>query len=277
MPDLVRLRQSTAPAPIRLALLAFDLAAYEVLYRFSAVRRRRFFNGGFLPISPDFQFLPPLAGEDASAMMYHLLLRDMVAGLSPAPTAILDVGSGQGGGLLYAHHLYPDAHLLGTDRNGTVTRKAARAFAHLSTARFVKGRGDRINFPDASADFVISVGAPTYFGLPTYVAEAARCCRSGGIIAFSGGYRQGDIAEIEKELRLAATRNGLKFHAFRNITPHTFAALQADIPRREAEVANVPWPIRLYARKWADLPGSAEYDEYVNGQRADFAAVMTKP
>ncbi len=276
MPDLVRIRQSSAPAPVRLALHLFDLAAYEVLYRFSPVRRKRFFNGGYLPLSPDLCALPELAGEDAAAMMYHLLLRDMVSDLSPSPGTILDVGCGQGGGLLYAHRLYPEARLLGTDRNGTVTRMARRLLAATGRATLVKGGGDAIAFPDAAADFVVSVGAPTYFGLPRYVAEAARVCRPGGIIAFSGGYRQGDHAVIEAELRAAAAAEGLMFHSYANITPHTFSALQADIPRRAAELARVPWPFRAYGWKWADMPGSAEYEEYATGRRADFACVLHK-
>lgn len=277
MPDLVRVRQSGAPLPVRLALLGFDLAAYEVLYRFSPVSRKRFFNGGYLPLSPDLARLPELAGEEVSAMMYHLLLRDMVRGFDPDPTAILDVGCGQGGGLIYANHLFPRARILGTDRNATATRLARRALAARSDATFVTGRGDRIALEDGCADFVISVGAPTYFGLPTFVAEAARCCRPGGIIAFSGGYRQGDHAVIEAELRGAARDCGLVFHAYADITPNTFAALKDDIPRREAELARVPWPFRLYGRKWADMPGTPEYEEYATGRRADFAAVLLRP
>lgn len=265
------------PAPFRFALHLFDLAAYEILYRFSPVSGKMFFNGGYLPVAPDFQPLPALKGEDAAAMMYHLLLRGMVAGLAPKPQVILDVGCGQGGGLVYAHALYPEARLLGTDRNGTATRKAARALAHIAGSRFVKGRDEDIRFEASCADFVISVGAPTYFGLTRFVGEAARVCRPGGIIAFSGGYRQGDHAAIEAELRAAAAATGLDFHSYRNITPHTFAALKADIPRREAELARVPWPFRVYGRKWADMPGSAEYEEYATGRRADFACVLTKP
>lgn len=277
MPDLVRVRHSAAPLPVRLALHAFDLAAYEVLYRFSPVRKKKFFNGGYLPLAQDLVTCPDLAGEDAAAMMYHLLLHDMVADLYPDPIRILDVGSGQGGGLIYAHACYPKALLAGTDRNGTVTRMAARNLAHAPGAVFVKGGGDTIAFADESADFVISVGAPTYFGLTRFVAEAARVCQPGGIIALSGGYRQGKHELIEQELRDAAQATGLHFHRYADITPHTFAALQDDIPRREVELARVPWPFRLYGRKWADMPGSAEYEEYATGARADFAAVMTKP
>ncbi|WP_158241886.1 class I SAM-dependent methyltransferase [Tabrizicola sp. TH137] len=277
MPDLVRIRHATAPAISRLALHLFDLAAYEVLYRFSPVARKRFFNSGYLPLSPDFRQLPALAGEEASAMMYHLLLADLVADLAPDPEVILDVGCGQGGGLHYAHALYPKARLIGTDRNGTVTRKAARFLATIPQTRLVKGTGKRINLPDACADFVLSVGAPTYFGLSTYVAEAARCARPGAVIAFSAGYRQGDHAAIQAELRQAAAENGLAFHLYRDITPQTFAALKADIPRRAEELARVPWPFRAYGWKWADMPGSEEYAEYTSGRRADFACVLHKP
>ncbi|MEZ5755489.1 MAG: class I SAM-dependent methyltransferase [Paracoccaceae bacterium] len=277
MPDLVRIRQSTAPAPVRLALHLFDLAAYEVLYRFSPVSRKRFFNGGYLPLAPDLMELPDLAGEEPAVMMYHLLLRSMVTDLAPQPETILDVGCGQGGGLLYAHALFPQARLMGTDRNGTATRMTQRCLAGTGQAVIRKGGGDRIAFPDACADFVISVGAPTYFGLTRYVAEASRTCRTGGVIAFSGGYRQGNHAEIEAELRAAARACGLRFHAYANITPNTFAALQDDIPRRAAELARVPWPFRAYGWKWADMPGSAEYDEYATGRRADFACVLCKP
>lgn len=277
MPDLLRIRYAAVPALLRFGFHLFDLAAYEVLYRFSPVAQRRFFNGGYLPLAPDLAALPDLAGEEAHAMMYHLLLRDLVAPLAPDPTAILDVGCGQGGGLLYAHALYPKARLLGTDRNGTVTRKAARLLAGIPGTQFAKGGGNRINMPDACADFVLSVGAPTYFGLPAYLAEARRCARPGAIIAFSGGYRQGDHAAIEAELRRAAANEGLIFHLYRNITPHTFAALEADIPRRLELLARVPWPFRVYGWKWADMPGSAEYDEYATGRRADFACVLQKP
>lgn len=277
MPDLVRLRHATRPALGRLAFHLFDLAAYEVLYRFSPVARKRFFNGGYLPLSPDFRHLPELAGEEASAMMYHLLLADLIAHLKPDPAVILDVGCGQGGGLFYAHALFPKARLIGTDRNGTVTRKASRLLAGVPDSQLVKGRGTRINLPDGCADFVLSVGAPTYFGLPTYIAEATRCARPGAIIAFSAGYRQGNHVAIEAELRAAAQSCGLIFHAYHNITPHTFAALQADIPRRAAELARVPWPFRTYGWKWADMPGSAEYEEYRTGRRADFACILQRP
>lgn len=277
MPDLVRIKQSSLPYVVRMALHLFDLAAYEVLYRFSPVRNKKFFNGGYLPLANDMLPCTDCPGEEASAMMYHLLLRCMVDDLDLQPQRILDVGCGQGGGLDYAHKVFVQASLSGTDRNATAVRLARRNLAHVPGCEFAGAKGETIAFGDAKFDFVLSVGAPTYFGLTTFVAEAARVCEAGGTIALSGGYRQGDHVAIERELRDAADRCGLKFIRYANITPNTFAALQADIPRRMDELRRVPWPFRAYGWKWADMPGSAEYEEYATGKRADFAAVLVKP
>lgn len=266
------------PALMRAAQHLFDIAAYEVLYRFSPVRRKKLFNGGYLPLASDMVPCAAIAGEEPAAMMYHLLLRTMVSasGLVADPRDIADIGCGQGGGLAYAHCLFPQASLAGTDRNGTALRHARKNLAHVIDITLSKGHDNTIAFPDASFDFVVSVGACTYFGLPQFVAETARICRKDGLVAFSGGYRQGDHSRIETELRAAALENGLRLVRYSNIAPHTFAALQADIPRRTAELNRVPWPFRAYGWKWADMPGSVEYEEYATGRRADFAVLFAK-
>ena len=105
-------------------------------------------------------------------------------------------------------------------------------------------------------------------------ARSAKVLSPNGVVSISGGYRHGSHHVIEEELRQAAAAYGLSLARYRDITPHTFAALQADIPRREAAVNRTPWPFRAYGRRWADLPGSPEYEEYCNGQRTDFAAVL---
>jgi SAM-dependent methyltransferase len=274
MPDLLRIKTGPMTGLAKIGFHLFDLAAYEFLYRLSPARRLKFFNGGYLPLADDL-----LSGADEAphAMMYHLLVRSMVSDMNVAPTRLLDVGCGQGGGLGYVRRVFPQTALTGTDRNGSVVRLARRNLAGLSDVTLVKATGDRLDFPDDSFDFVLSVGAPTYFGLTRFVTEAARVCQPGGTVAFSGGYRQGDHALIEAELREAASAVGLDFVRYANITPNTFASLKADIPRRVELLKQVPWPFSVYGRKWSDLPGSAEYDEYETGKRADFACVMTRP
>ncbi len=210
-------------------------------------------------------------------MMYHFVAQTHVADLGLHPRKVLDVGCGQGGGLFYLSSLFPDAQFTGTDRNGTVVRLARRNNAQRTNVNVTRGSGSELRFPPKSFDLVLSVGAPTYFPLSKYISEAARIVTPGGIISFSAGYRQHEHELVEAEVKQAAMENGLEFVRYTDITPNTFASLKADIPRRIELVKRVPWPFRLYGHKWADLPGSPEYQEYEEGRRTDFAVVLQAP
>jgi SAM-dependent methyltransferase len=277
MPDFLRAQSTPIKRLFGFGFHLFDLVAYEVLYRLSPARKHWFFNGGYLPFDPDFVEYPEFPGEAHCAMMYHQAGRTQIKELGIHPKDILDVGCGQGGGLVLLSRLFPEANLTGTERSLSAVARARKRTAPLVTADIQRGKSNRIAFEPESFDLVISVGAPTYFGLTTFVQEAAKVLRPGGVISLSGGYRQGNHREIEGELRTAALASGLDFISYKDITPNTFASLKADLPRREIVLAKVPWPFSLYAHKWADMPGSREYEEYETGLRADFAAVLKKP
>ncbi|MEM7242054.1 MAG: class I SAM-dependent methyltransferase [Pseudomonadota bacterium] len=274
MPDLLRAKDNWIKRSLALGFHLFDLVAYDVLYRFSPVRQQVFFNGGYLPIDEDMALPERLENEAPNAMMYHLVCKPLLQSGNDFQN-ILDVGCGQGGGLFYISRLFKDAKLVGTERNGYAVVLARRLCSTLPNVSAQKATNTRLDFADNRFDAVLSVGAPTYFGLSQFVSEAARVVQPGGIICFSGGYRQGNHNEIKAELRAACGEN-LELVTYRDITPNTFAALKADIPRREKLLKRVPWPFRLYGQKWADMPGSAEYDEYAKGLRADFMAVIKK-
>lgn len=277
MPDLLRARSTLFKRIFGLGFHLFDLVAYEVLYRLSPARKHWFFNGGHLPFDPDFVEHPEFVGEQHCAMMYHQAGQSQIAALNPAPNDILDVGCGQGGGLVYLSRLFPNAMFTGTERSRSAVALARKRTRPFVSANILRGKTNQLAFEPESFDLLISVGAPTYFGLTTFVKESAKVLRPGGIVSLSGGYRQGDHKKIEQELRKAAQDFGLEFVSYKDITPNTFASLKADLPRREREVAKVPWPFSLYAVKWADMPGSREYQEYETGLRADFAAVLKRP
>jgi|GEM_PF-1602413 len=277
MPDLLRAQSTLFKRVFGFGFHLFDLIAYEVLYRLSPARKHWFFNGGYLPHDPDFVDHPEFAGEAHCAMMYHQAGHTQIKGLCLNPKDILDIGCGQGGGLVYLSRLFPNATLTGTERSLSAVALARKRTAPLIKADIQRGKTTRLAFEANSFGLLISVGAPTYFGLTTFVEETAKVLRPGGVVSLSGGYRQGSHAKIEAELRLAAQNFGLEFVSYKDITPNTFASLKADLPRREIELSKVPWPFSLYAVKWADMPGSREYEEYETGLRADFAAVLKKP
>ncbi|MBR9765568.1 MAG: hypothetical protein GYB53_19120 [Rhodobacteraceae bacterium] len=269
MPDFLRAQGDRRSAPARLGYHLLDLVSYEGAYLLGPARHELFFNAGYLPLAGDLVLPERLEPEAHAAMMYHLVARShpAEAGVTPAPRRLLDVGCGPGGGLLYMAALYPRAQLCGTERAMAGRRLARR---HLPGARILSPRA-RLPGP---FDLVTGVGTPTYIGLAAFLARFAPELAPGGVISISGGYRQGDHARVRRTLESAAAPLGLQLLSYRDIARHTFAALQADIPRREAAMARLPRPLRAYARRWADLPGTPEYEEYRSGRRCDFAAVL---
>ena len=253
----------------------FDLIAYEVLYGFSPVRNQLFFNGGYLPLVDDFLENALWENEKPNAMMYHLVCKPIESQLAPAPKKFLVVGCGQGGGMIYMAHFFSDAEFIGTERARAAVKLVNRRSSDFPNISARVATGDRLDFDDEEFDALVSVGAPTYFGLTRFVEEAMRVCKPGATISFSGGYREGTHDIIESELSAACNGKG-HLVSYANITPNTFASLKADLPRREKILKNVPWPFRIYGEKWADMPGSAEYNEYDKGLRADFFAVIKK-
>lgn len=253
------------------------MAAYEVLYLISPARRELFFNGGYLPLSDDFRGGEEFAEEAHCAMMYHFVARSALDGLRIAPQSVLDVGCGQGGGLRYLAGVYPDATLTGTDRSAGAVLRARRNLADLGRVGVVRTPAAGTGIVGGGHDLIVGVGSPTYVGLARFVAEARHHLAPGGVVSIAGGFRRGDHARIRTEITEEAAAAGLVLHAYHDISAHTFAALKADIPRRERAIARVPWPLRGLARRWSDMPGSREYQEYENGLRADFAAVLHWP
>ena len=276
MPDFLRVKRS-GKSPVSLLYSAFDVIAYEALYLLSPARRNLFFNSGYLPIDESFIDAPEFQAEAHSAMMYHFVARTLVQDIMPSPSKILDVGCGQGGGVRYLAQLYENASITGTDRSAGAVLRARRHLRGQANVQIRKTPVHGSGMIGTGYDLIVGIGTPTYVGLSRFVAESQRHLAPGGVVSIMGGYRHGDHTCIRDELANASANAGMILHDYRDILPNTFAALTADIPRRERALAQVPAPFRGLARRWTDMPGSREYLEYQNGLRADFAAVLHFP
>jgi len=69
---------------------------------------------------------------------------------------------------------------------------------------------------------------------------------------------------------------GLKVTYFRDITVNVCDACRNDAPRRRELVNRLPRYLRLIAREWVSLPGSARFGQFERKERCYFIAVMVK-
>jgi SAM-dependent methyltransferase len=261
-------------APIRRSVV--NRIMYDVIYSLPAVARGGFFNHGFHPPATDMALAPGLAHSPLQAAYYDFALR-LHPGPSPAPAALLDIGCGSGGGLLQAAACFPGASLAGIDPSGRGIRQARRRLRAITPAVDLRrGSADRLPFPDASFDRVVSVGVIGYVDRAALLAEIARVLRPGGIASLTGGALDTPLSWLRQRLEAAGRDVGLHALRFTETTANCFAAVEIDGPRHAAMIEKLPGIIRGYAREWAALPGSLRHQMYLDRRRLEFGMVFVK-
>ncbi|HEV7268658.1 MAG TPA: class I SAM-dependent methyltransferase [Falsiroseomonas sp.] len=269
-----RLRARLGPTGTQLV----NRLLYEAIYSLPAVRRRAFFNSGYHPPPEDMPPAPPEAGAPVQAALYHYAIRVLTRDIVPAPQAVLDIGCGLGGGLLYAAGAFPAARLAGLDQSRAAVRAARRRLARAGVAAELRAaRGDAIPFPAGSFDLVASIGTVTYVGYPAFVRAAAPMVARGGALSITGGITDTPLLWTQARLVALGRETGLELHGFEDITRNCLAAFAAQAPAHAELIARLPRFLRGAAAEWAVLPGSRRLAMYEAGRKKEFAAVFRSP
>jgi SAM-dependent methyltransferase len=270
---VARLRGALGPDGRRIV----NRLLYEAIYSLPAVGRIGFFNGGYHPPPPDMP--PSRVAVDAplQAALYDVALRVHPGPPAVAPRSLLDLGCGQGGGLLHAAALFPGARLVGADISRRAIATARRRLAAAGVAAELHAApADRLPFPDAAFDMVVSVGTLTYVGYEAFLREAARVIAPGGTLSVTGGTLDSPLTWTQSVLATHGRAAGLRLRGFHDITTPCFAALQQDAGRHARALARLPRLLRSYAGEWAVLPGSRRHAMYLDGRKKEFAAVFAR-
>jgi SAM-dependent methyltransferase len=271
---VARLRGGLAPGGRRL----LDRLLYEAIYSLPALNRLGCFNRGYHPPPADLLAVPGLEDTPLRAALCDFVLRAHPGMPAVPPRAVLDIGCGPGGGLLYAAAAFPGARLAGVDVSRRAIRQAGRRLrAHGVVAELVAAGGERLPFPDAAFDLVFSIETLALIGYAEFVAEAGRVLAPGGVISATAGVLDAPLLWTQARFAKLARENGLELRAFTDITEPCLAALEVQAPANEAVVARLPRPLRAYAREWAVLPGSTQHAAYLAGRKKEFALVLAKP
>jgi SAM-dependent methyltransferase len=251
-------------------------ASFGVAYALRPVDRLGFFNGGYHPLLPGFVPLPALAGAEHQANLYEYALRELPRPFAQAPPrALLDIGCGLGGGLLYAAHVFPHTELSGSDVVWSAVRAARRRLAGRAVLRVAPGH--RMPFRDAAFDRLVSVGTITFVGTAPFLAEAARLISPGGLLCLTAGNRHCTPEEMRARIAAAGREAGLELLRFEDITPEVRAAQRLDAARVAAIVESLPWPLRQVGREWMTLPGTRRKRRLDMAPRIDWAALLRRP
>ncbi len=271
--DLKQKFRRKLPASIRPKV---EEAIYMCLYRFSPARHANFFNSGYVPASPRFSAGSPFDSEPFQATLCDFVLFEMAEAFGGARGEILDIGCGLGGALRIAAGRYPSAAIVGVDASASAVKIGGRRLRDLSNVSVVQGNGRSLPFADGRFDFIFSIGAASYIGMQPFLMEAGRVLKPGGLLSFSVGYTNNNFKRQSEAVARYAAAAGLNVLKIVDITENVFAAIDADVPRRQALIDRVPRPLRGYALDWADMPGTFRYQQYADGKRIDYAVVCRK-
>lgn len=248
---------------------------YALAYGVKEVRERGFFTGGFWPPLPSLQEVPSLSRARSHANLYELALRHL-PGPRPRPRAVLDIGCGAGGGLVYAHAVFPGARLVGVDVNATALQAAWDRLRKVPNVELRQVPGDRTRLPPHGFDVIVGLGCVNAIGPSELLAECARLLAPGGVVSLTATFAL-KPQEVEVLFHAAAWQAGLVLRQVVEITEGTRAALAQDKDWAEKVVARVPGPLRARAREIAALPGTRAHRALAEGRARTYAILVDHP
>ncbi len=195
--------------------------------------------------------------ERACLALYARLLE----GVELRGLRLVEVGSGRGGGLAWAHGRGA------AEATGVDFSRAAVAWCRerhrAEGLRFVAGDAEALPLEDGRADVVINVESSHCYGdIGRFLREVRRVLAPGGRLLLTDFQAAGEVEGL-----LAAIRGaGLEVSACEDITAGVLAALDADQARRRAWIsqARAGWLSGALAR-FSGVPGTAMYEAFADG------------
>jgi ubiquinone/menaquinone biosynthesis C-methylase UbiE len=177
--------------------------------------------------------------------------------------AVLEVGSGRGGGASYIARYYKPNTYTGLDISGSVI-DFCNLYYSTPGLQFVKGIAERQPFENNSFDIVLNVeSARCYSDLSVFFREVSRVLRPGGYFLFADMMHRGEVVNMRSRLREC----GFSITDEQNITPNVLVALDNDTPRRERLIhEKIPGFLKKSFYQFAGTKGTTRYDSFRNGK-----------
>ncbi len=227
-------------------------------------------NLGFFPPNPEIASQFPI--QKHQIQLYAELLK--TAGCSSdnlAQRAVLEVGAGRGGGLLYIAAVARPRWLIGIDSSFTAAYRGRRRGLDLRRAS-----AEQLPFADDTFDRVICI--ETLSGVLDQLRvlrQMARVLAPNGLLLL-GEFRIATLDETRDYLARGAALAGLEITEFRDATANVHRSIKEDHARNLGFLESIPKPFRRFARERLMIEGSARYRGWEEGAYCFCLAALTK-
>ncbi len=262
---------SQLPGPVR---RRFWGVAYQLLARLWQRADWRLMNYGYDPEADEPGGRPTLDPSD-EADRYCMQLYHRVARQRPLEgRAVLEIGSGRGGGAWYVHRYLRPATMQGMDRS-TAAVDLSRKRIQASGLSYDVGDAESIPLPDASVDVVLNVESCHCYGsVPTFLSEVRRVLRPGGHLLLADLRLAERLPAFDAELE----QSGMIVEDRVDITSGVVRGLRADTPRRVRLIQETAWiGLGGLMRAFAATEGSATFRDLDNRTFLYYCYALRKP
>jgi len=254
---------------------AFKKFTWRQLYQYLAgsykIKDWIFMNYGYLPENP--VDAPKLNEEDEGNRYFIQLYHFVATATDVVGKAVLEVGSGRGGGASYIKRYLNAESMTGVDFSENAI-KFCRERHKVKELTFQQGDAENLPFGDAAFDVIVNVESSHCYGsFEKFVDEVYRVLKPGGQLVFAD-LRGKDTSE---ELPALFTNAGLEIIEHADITKNVLAALDAFNEQKLALMQGMlsSW-LRKPFQEFAGVQGSQIYESFKSGSMVYHHYVLQK-
>ena len=207
--------------------------------------------------------------ERYPAQLYH----EVATQIDLNGKALLDIGSGRGGGASYMHRYLGPSNTTGMDLAQSAVNFCNSVYEDIDGLCYVQGNATSIPFESNSFDAVTNVeSSHCYKDIGAFFCEVFRVLKPGGSFLYT------DYAAPDHPRRTQLQSAGFELRAYRDITPNVARGLVKDTERRIEVIDRLfPYGTRKLAKVWAGLDGGHIHTDFEEGRREYFIIHAVKP
>jgi len=245
---------------------------HNMIIKFDKNAEAVFMNYGYEPMNGGYR---PNLKEKDEINRYCIQLYDFVVNQADLKgKAVVEVGSGRGGGASYISRYFQPKSYMGVDISQGVI-DFCNNYHEVEGLSFKRGIAEDLPLEDNTYDALVNVeSARCYSSLATFFAEVYRVLKPGGHFLFADMIEKEDVDEVDSTLRAS----GLEYVNSTDFTENVVEALDKDHERRDGMISNkVPGFLKGAFAEFAGTKGSNRYELFASGNMRYKHYIMRKP